>query len=179
MTGRPGDSTLQPELAMPMRTVLSRAAGGPLVRTACRWRGHLARFPMPVIVLAMRVGMALVFWRSGLAKIAAWEPTLILFAEEYRVPLLPPTLAAWMATALELACPFLLILGIGTRLAALALLFMTAVIQLFVYPELWPDHVLWASILVCLLTRGAGSLSLDAMIARRAFGSPRLTSEGS
>jgi putative oxidoreductase len=92
---------------------------------------------------------------------------LQLFANEYRVPLLPPELAAYLATAVELTAPILLLLGFATRLAAAAMLGMTLVIQLFVYPENYPDHLLWAGPLLYLILRGPGAFSLDQLIRRR------------
>ena len=86
------------------------------------------------------------------------------------LPILPPAVGAYLATTVELSCSALLALGLATRLAAAALLGMTLVIQLFVYPENWPDHLLWGSILAYLVTRGAGAISLDHVICRRWFG---------
>jgi putative oxidoreductase len=111
--------------------------------------------------------VATVFWRSGMTKIANWDVTVSLFDMEYMLPLLPPELGAYLATSAELTFPVLLVLGLGTRFAAAGLLGMTLVIQLLVYPENWPDHVLWGSILAYLLTRGGGALSLDRPITRR------------
>jgi putative oxidoreductase len=126
----------------------------------------LERFPSSVLTLLMRFGIAAVFFKSGLTKIASWQATVQLFDMEYQVPLLPPELAAYLAATFELACPVLIVLGIATRFGALALLGMTAVIQLFVYPENWSEHLLWASILAYLVTRGAGAISIDRAIAR-------------
>jgi putative oxidoreductase len=91
---------------------------------------------------------------------------LQLFAEEYQVPLLPPEWAAPLAAAIELSMPVLLVLGLGTRGAAAVLLGMTAVIEIFVYPQAWPTHIQWAAMLLVLLTRGAGKVSLDAVVGR-------------
>jgi putative oxidoreductase len=110
--------------------------------------------------------MAEIFWASGMSKIASWETTLDLFAEEYKVPLLPPELAALLGTTVELAGAVALMAGFGARLAALALLGLTAVIQLFVYPLLWTDHIFWFGALLLILSRGAGLLSVDHLIAR-------------
>lgn len=127
----------------------------------------LGRFPLSVIQLAMRIGVGGVFFKSGLTKIASWDTTLLLFAEEYKVPVLPNELAASLATAAELTCPVMLVVGLLARFGAAALLAMTFVIQFFVYPENWVEHLLWASVLGYILTRGAGALSLDALIGRR------------
>ncbi len=129
-------------------------------------RDFVGRYPEALIALAFRFAVAVVFWRSGMTKIANWDVTVGLFDMEYMLPLLPPELGALLAASAELSMPVLLVLGLGTRFAAAVLLAMTLVIQLFVYPENWPDHLLWGSILAYLLTRGAGSLSLDQPIAR-------------
>lgn len=127
---------------------------------------RLERFPLSLLQLAMRVGVGAVFFRSGLLKIGSWEFTIRLFRDEYQVPLLDPVLAARLATAVELGVPPLLFVGLATRLATLPLLGMIAVIQVFVYPNAWSDHLLWAAALVFVLTRGPGKLSLDDLIAK-------------
>lgn len=129
-------------------------------------RALLERIPASVLMLAFRIAIAVVFWRSGMTKIANWDLTVALFENEYALPLLPPAIAASLATFAELACPVLLVLGLGTRLAAAALFGMTLVIQLFVFPENWPDHLLWGSILAYLVARGGGAISCDAAIGR-------------
>ena len=121
---------------------------------------------LAVCPLLFRLAIAGVFLRAGLNKLTSWGPTVALFRDEYRVPILSPEIAAALATAFELGCPLLLIVGLATRLATLPLFAMIAVIQLFVYPSAWPEHLTWASILLFLLTRGAGPLSLDRLIAR-------------
>ena len=126
----------------------------------------LGRFPLPLILLFLRVGVGGTFFKSGLNKIESWDTAVLLFAEEYKLPLLPPEFAATLATAAELICPAMLVLGLGARLGAAALLAMTIVIQVFVYPANWVEHLLWASALLYILTRGAGTLSLDAIVAR-------------
>lgn len=117
------------------------------------------------LVLVLRLGVALPFFLSGRTKVegllAITPSTRYLFAEEYRVPLLPPDLAAHLAVYAEHALPVLLVLGLLTRPAALGLLGMTAVIQLFVIPGGWPTHLLWAAPLVYLIARGPGAASLD------------------
>jgi putative oxidoreductase len=128
----------------------------------CAW---LARLPLALIQLAMRIAVGAVFFRSGLLKVNSWEFAVQLFRDEYKVPLLDPVLAAQLAAAVELGVPPFLIAGLATRLATLPLLGMIAVIQVFVYPSAWTDHLLWSSILVFLLTRGPGALSLDHLIA--------------
>ncbi len=125
----------------------------------------LGRLPLPFHQLLFRLAVAGVFLRAGLTKIASWEPTVALFREEYRVPVLPPELAAIMAASFELGCSTLLIVGLATRLATLPLLGMIATIQLFVYPQAWSEHLVWGSILLFLLTRGGGAISIDHAIA--------------
>jgi putative oxidoreductase len=125
---------------------------------------RLGRFPLTLVQLMARVAVAAVFWNSGQTKIASWDITVALFAEEYRVPLLPPEIAAYLATTAELTCPVLLLFGFGGRFGAAALLGMTLVIQTFVYPENWVEHLTWATMLLFLLTRGSGAISLDRLI---------------
>jgi putative oxidoreductase len=125
---------------------------------------YLGRFPLAIHQLLFRLAVASVFLKAGLTKIASWEPTVQLFADEYKVPVLPPEIAATLATTFELACPILLIAGLLTRLATLPLLGMIATIQLFVYPSAWSEHLVWASILLFLLTRGGGALALDRLL---------------
>lgn len=122
------------------------------------------RIPVALPELVLRLGVSLVFFRSFLAKITSWDTTILLFENEYNVPLLPPGFAAVLATGIELAGPVMLVLGLGTRLAAAAMLGMTAVIQIFVYPGSYPDHLLWAGPLLYLMLRGPGAWSIDARI---------------
>ena len=129
--------------------------------SVARVRELLGRFPLPLLQLMFRLAVASVFIKAGLTKIASWETTVQLFADEYKVPVLSPDLAATMAATFELGCSTLLILGLGTRLATLPLLGMIAVIQTFVYPNAYAEHLTWGSILLFLLTRGAGPWSLD------------------
>jgi putative oxidoreductase len=121
----------------------------------------LQRLPLPLIQLLFRLAIAAVFLKGGLTKTANWMLTVQLFADEYQVPLLPPDIAAMMSVTFEFGCSILLALGLATRLATLPLLGMLAVIQTFVYPNAWSDHLTWGSILLFLLTRGGGALSLD------------------
>lgn len=133
----------------------------------------LGGVPFSALQLLLRLGVAAVFFRSGMTKIANWDFTIALFTNEYQVPFLPPEIAAVLATAAELACPILLALGIGARFGALALLGMTFVIQAFVYPDSWPEHLLWASILLTILSRGAGAFSIDFVVSRLFLGRDR------
>jgi putative oxidoreductase len=105
-----------------------------------------------------------------MAKLANWDTTIELFTEEYKVPLLPPEIAANLALSIELTTPALLMLGLLTRPAALVLLGMTTVIEIFVYPQAWPTHIQWAAMLLVLLCRGAGKLSLDHVLWKRLVG---------
>jgi putative oxidoreductase len=126
-----------------------------------------------LLALPLRVGAAAVFWNSSQAKLANWDTTIELFTEDYKVPLLPPEIAANMALSIELITPVLLVLGLLTRAAALVLLGMTAVIEIFVFPLAWPTHIQWAAMLLMLLCRGPGKLSLDHVLwprLRRWFG---------
>ena len=127
----------------------------------------LERVPLGLHQLLFRLAIAGVFLRAGLQKLESWESTVELFRNEYKVPVLPPDLAALMGTATEIIAPTLLVLGLGTRVAALPLLGMIATIQLFVYPQAWPEHLVWSSILILLLTRGGGAIALDHLIASR------------
>jgi len=134
------------------------------------WKG-LERVPIALPVLVMRAGVALVFWRSGQSKLPLGnESTIGLFRDIYQVPLLPPEPAAYLATMVEIACPVLLLLGLLTRPAAAVLLAQTIVIQLFVFPENYPDHLLWAGPLLYLFLRGPGKWSFDALIRDRIGG---------
>ncbi len=139
-------------------SAILRAAAG-----AVRW---LDDVPYALLAIPLRLAVATVFWNSAMAHLANWNTTLELFATEYKVPLLPPDVAATMAVAIEVSTPVLLVLGLLTRPAALVLLGMVAVIEIFVYPQAWPTHIQWAAMLVVLLCRGPGKLSLD-YLARR------------
>jgi putative oxidoreductase len=129
-------------------------------------RQWLGRFPLDILQLGMRIAVGSVFFKAGLLKLNSWEFAVKLFEEEYKVPVLAPATAAGFALFNELTWPIFLFLGLATRLATLPLLGMISVIQIFVYPQAWTDHLLWGSILVFLLTRGAGALSLDHVIER-------------
>jgi putative oxidoreductase len=130
--------------------------------------GLLDRVPYALIALPLRIGAATVFWNSAMTKLANWDTTIELFTEEYKVPVLPPEVAANLALSIELTTPVLLVLGLLTRAAALVLLGMTTVIEVFVYPQAWPTHIQWAAMLLVLLCRGAGKFSLDHVVWRRA-----------
>ena len=148
-------------------TVVDPARRGPIQAVRDLFiiaRGGPEQFPLSIIQLAMRIAVGAVFFNSGLLKFRSWEFAIKLFEEEYKVPLLDPAWAARLATFNELTFPVLLFLGLATRLATLPLLGMIVVIQTFIYPQAWTEHLLWSSILVFLLTRGPGVLSLDQLI---------------
>ena len=149
------------------RSTFARFAGA--LGTA---RRTLDGVPYALLALLLRLAAATVFWNSAMAKLDNWDTTLALFADEYRLPLLAPDVAACLATTIELTSPVLLVIGLLTRPAAAVLLAMTTVIEVFVYPQAWPTHIQWAAMLLVLLCRGAGSLSLDRLLwgwlARRA-----------
>lgn len=129
-------------------------------------RALLERVPLSLILLAMRVAMGFVFFNAGLLKLRSFDFAVQLFANEYRLPLLPPELAARLAMTVELGAPLFLFAGLATRLATLPLLGMTLVIVTLVYPASWVESLLWASVLVMILTRGPGVISLDHLIER-------------
>lgn len=129
--------------------------------------GLLGCIPLSVHQLLFRLAVASVFLPAGLLKVGSWESTVALFQDEYKVPVLAPAVAAVLATAFELGCSSLMIAGLATRLATLPLLAQIVTIQLFVYPQAWDEHLVWGSILLFLLTRGAGAISFDHLIRRR------------
>jgi putative oxidoreductase len=125
------------------------------------------RIPYSAVALLSRIAVAQVFWRSGQTKVSGFhlrEETFVLFREEYKVPLLPPDVAAYMSTIGEHVFPVLLVVGFASRLSALGLFGMTMVIQLFVFPDGWPEHILWIALLVGIIARGPGAISLDQLI---------------
>lgn len=123
------------------------------------------------LALITRIGVAAIFLLSGRTKVDGLltvnDSAVTLFREEYRLPLLPPELAAHLATYAEHLFPLLLIVGLFTRYSALALLGMTAVIQFFVYPDAWPTHLSWAALLLYLTGRGPGRASIDHWLGIR------------
>jgi putative oxidoreductase len=138
--------------------------------TLYRKTGRLAArlLPPALLLLIARLGIAAVFFESGRTKVEGWftlkDSTYELFRSEYALPLLPPDLAARLAAGSEHLFPMLLVLGLFTRPAAGALLLMTAVIEIFVYPDAWPTHLSWAGLLLPLIARGAGPWSLDRLL---------------
>ena len=137
------------------------------IARALRW---LDAIPYALLAIPLRLAVATVFWNSGTSKLLSWDSTIALFTDEYKVPMLPPEIAAYMAVTIELTTPVLLVLGLFTRPAAAVLLAMTAVIQIFVYPLAWPTHIQWAAMLLVLLARGPGRLSLDWLMRRQLLG---------
>lgn len=145
---------------------------------------QLSRIPDSLIALIGRFSIAAIFWKSGQTKIEGlaidlvsgefqfgWphlsESALELFRSEYRLPLLPPELAAPMAAFGEHFFPILILLGLATRFSSLALLVMTTTIQIFVYPDAYPTHGVWATVLLVLIARGPGKISIDHWLAKR------------
>jgi putative oxidoreductase len=129
--------------------------------------GKLARLPWDAAALALRIFPAAVFFASGQTKLDGWriaDSTWFLFQHEYALPLIPSDIAAVAATVAEHVLPALLVLGLCTRLSALGLLAMTAVIQIFVYPGAWQTHGLWAACFLALIVAGPGRLSLDRQL---------------
>ncbi len=127
------------------------------------------RIPQSFISLCARIFPAAVFWMSGQTKVDGWhlsDSAVDLFRDEYRLPLIDPSIAAHAAAFAEHFFPFLLVIGLASRFAALALLGMTAVIEIFVYPDAWPTHGVWATCFLVVIARGAGVFSLDHLIAR-------------
>lgn len=165
-----------PGTAAPTPSQIERLAAGA--------HALMARIPESAIALLGRFSVAAVFWKSGQTKIEGFAVDIVsghlelgvprlsssavdLFRDEYQLPLLSPALAAVLATVGEHALPLLLLAGLGTRFAALGLLLMTAVIQLLVYPAAYPTHGVWAAVLLWLMARGPGTVSLDHLLASR------------
>jgi putative oxidoreductase len=158
------------------------------MKTLVRWiqcaNALCAQIPHSLIALVARFSIAAVFWKSGQTKIEGlaidivdgrfslgWprlaDSAVELFRDEYKVPLIPPELAASLAAVAEHLLPVLLLMGLATRLSALGLLAMTAVIQIFVYPDAYPTHGVWAAVLLYLVAMGPGAVSIDRWLMRR------------
>jgi putative oxidoreductase len=132
--------------------------------------GLLGAIPYDAIALIARLSVGAVFWQSGLTKLDGWgvsDSAVYLFQSEYKLPLINPWVAAHLGAFSELFFPILLFVGLASRFAALALLGMTLVIEIFVYPDAWPTHGTWAVCFLVVITRGPGLLSLDHLIARK------------
>jgi putative oxidoreductase len=134
--------------------------------------GALNAVPYDVIAVICRAATFSVFIRSGTQKLSDWSATVALFQNEYHTPVLPPVVAAYTATTLELCCSSLILVGLLTRVSTLLLLGMTATIQIFIYPDAWPTHIQWLAFMIVLILRGPGRLSLDALIGPRLVGGP-------
>ncbi len=150
-----------------------------------RWViGRLSRIPDALIAIAGRFSNAAIFWKSGQTKVQGLvvdivagdvhlgiprlsDSVVALFAEEYRLPFVRPEIAALMGAFAEHLFPLLILLGLATRFSAIALLLMTLTIQIWVYPDAYPTHGVWAAVLLFLAARGPGSISLDHWIWRR------------
>jgi len=166
----------------------SSGAGAParpfLDRLTTSAHALMARIPESVIALLGRFSVAAVFWKSGQTKIEGLAIDIVsgsfelgmprlsssavdLFRDEYQLPLISPELGATLAALGEHVLPLLLLLGLGTRFAALGLLVMTAVIQLLVYPAAYPTHGVWAAVLLWLMVRGPGAVSIDHALGTR------------
>lgn len=125
--------------------------------------------PHDLIATVARLSIAAVFWQSGQTKVDGWHVTdnaVYLFQTEYKLPFVDPWLAAHLAAFAEHFFPLLLVIGFASRLSALALLGMTLVIEIFVYPDAWPTHGTWAVCFLVIIAGGPGRLSLDHLIAR-------------
>lgn len=134
-----------------------------------RLAGILATLlPLDLLLLVMRLGIASIFFQSGRTKVEGWftisDSAYELFAYEYALPLIPTDVATVAATISEHLFPVLLVLGLGTRYAALALLGMTLVIEIFVYPDAWSTHLSWAGLLLPLIALGGGRITLDRLL---------------
>lgn len=170
--------------ARPMSADACRGLCSPIGRIV----GLLSRIPDSLIALIGRFSVAAIFWKSGQTKVQDFAIDIVagesqfgwprlsdsvvdLFRDEYRLPVIPPEIAALMAAFAEHVFPVLLLIGLATRFSALALLGMTLVIQVFVYPDAYPTHGVWMTVLLFLAARGGGALSLDHALARRCAGS--------
>lgn len=160
------------------------AARSSVIAKARRLHALFGAIPDGLIALVGRFSIAAVFWKSGQTKVEGFALDLVdgvfapgwprladsavaLFRDEYRLPLIPPELAAPLAAVAEHLFPALLLVGLATRLSAFALLVMTLVIQLLVYPGAYPTHGVWAAVLLYLMAHGPGRLSLDHWLALR------------
>ncbi|MFT0861867.1 DoxX family protein [Ancylobacter sp. G4_0304] len=153
-----------------MTAIDHRASAASLSSTILRVRDRLDTVPLSLVLLCARIFPATVFWQSGQTKVEGWQVTdsaVALFQEEYRLPVIDPSLAAHLAAFAEHFFPVLLALGLATRFSALALFGMTMVIEILVYPDAWPTHGVWATCFLLLILRGPGAISLDSLIAKR------------
>ena len=154
-----------------MNTEMSMAAPAPRTMAKRLYATFrlLDRIPHDLIALISRLSIAAVFWQSGQTKVDGWHVTdnaVYLFETEYRLPFVDPWIAAHLAAFAEHFFPMLLVIGLASRLSALALLGMTVVIEIFVYPDAWPTHGTWAVCFLVIIAGGPGRFSLDHMILR-------------
>jgi putative oxidoreductase len=160
------------------------AEAGLLPRLIQQFITLCTKLPNSLLAIVARFSIAAVFWKSGQTKVQGFEFDIVsgqfnlgwprlsdsvvdMFRDEYRLPLVPPEIAATMAAFAEHVLPVRILLGLATRFSALGLLGMTMTIQLLVYPDAYPTHGTWAAVLLYLMVRGPGKLSLDHWIARR------------
>ena len=165
-------------------SVTATADAGLIAGLIRRFISVVQRIPNTLLAFVARFSIAAVFWKSGETKIQGFAVDIVnreftlgwprlsdsvvdLFRDEYHLPLVPPEIAATLAATAEHLFPVLILLGLDTRLSALALLGMTMTIQLFVYSDAYPTHGTWAAVLLYLMVHGPGKLSLDHWIARR------------
>jgi len=139
----------------------------PLIRSLL---ARLESVPLSFNGLICRLAIAGVFWRSGQTKVHGFfvinDSTYDLFRDEYKLPLLPPEVAAVMGTVAEHLFSALLVIGLASRFSAAGLFVMTLTIEIFVYPESWPDHLMWSAAMLFVILRGPGTLSLDHLIRK-------------
>jgi putative oxidoreductase len=157
-----------------MNTTVSPLHDPAIASTGVRGRWNTAAdkltwlMPHDLLALVMRVGIAAIFYMSGRTKVEGFltltDGAYELFRTEYKLPLIPPEIAAHLAAYAEHLFPLLLVLGLFTRVSALALLGMTLTIQFFVYPDAWPTHLSWAGLLLYLVGRGGGAFSMDRLL---------------
>jgi len=165
-------------------TAAPRVGASPPERLIRCGIGLAQRIPDSLIALLGRFSIAAVFWKSGQTKVQDFAIDIVsgefrfgmprlsdsiveLFRDEYKLPLLPPEIAAPLAAFAEHLFPLLILVGLATRFSAAALLVMTATIQLLVYPDAWPTHGVWAAVLLFLIAKGPGAVSVDHLIAKR------------
>ena len=146
-----------------------------MTQRAVKLRDAAQSIPYSVPALLARAAIADIFWRAASTKLANFDLTIALFQDEYlrNLPFLPAAPMAYLATAVEIAMPALIMIGLLTRLATLPLIGMTLFIQTFVYPTSWPDHLIWIALLALLLSRGPGMIAFDALMVRVYGSRPR------
>lgn len=150
-------------------TATAMSPSSPLIARFRELVGMLNRIPHDLTALVARLSIGAVFWQSGQTKVDGWQVTdsaVYLFENEYKLPLIDPWLAAHLAAFNEHFFPLLLVLGFASRFAALALLGMTLIIEIFVYPDAWPTHGTWAACLLVVIAGGPGRISLDRLVEK-------------